>query len=158
AVSDLVSAHLPPEVVKVKWPNDVLVRGAKIAGILVESGCRDDGRLWLAIGVGVNLTSAPADPERPATAIGPAAPSPEDALAYLADRFTVWERIWRDYGFEAIAPAWTNHAYGLGEPCVARLSNEEIQGVAEGLEPDGALRLRLPNGELRRITAGDVFF
>ena len=58
----------------------------------------------------------------------------------------------------AIAEAWTQRAYGLGQPCVARLGEEEVRGVAEGLDRDGALNLRLEDGNLRRISAGDVFF
>ena len=58
----------------------------------------------------------------------------------------------------AITKAWTARAWGLGEPCAARLGTETVAGVAEGLDDDGALRLRLPDGGIRRITAGDVFF
>ena len=57
-----------------------------------------------------------------------------------------------------IAAAWTERAYGLGQPCIARLPNETVSGIAEGLDADGALRLRLPDGSERRINAGDVFF
>jgi BirA family biotin operon repressor/biotin-[acetyl-CoA-carboxylase] ligase len=161
AVADLVQTWLKPETVRLKWPNDVLVEGRKIAGILIESGRRDDGRLWLAIGVGVNLAQTPQDTERPATSIAEAAgraPAAAVALEALADRFAVWSTIWRDFGFRPIADAWTQRAYGLGQDCVARLGSETICGVAEGLEPDGALRLRLADGSLRRISAGDVFF
>jgi BirA family biotin operon repressor/biotin-[acetyl-CoA-carboxylase] ligase len=66
--------------------------------------------------------------------------------------------LWESSGFEAVARAWTARAQGLGKTCVARLGAETLEGVAEGLEGDGALRLRLASGELRRITAGDVFF
>ena len=66
--------------------------------------------------------------------------------------------VWRKVGFAIIATAWTERAYGLGEPCTARLPNETMSGLAEGLDADGALRLRLADGSIRRITAGDVFF
>ena len=61
-------------------------------------------------------------------------------------------------GFTPIAQGWTNRAVGLGQPCEARLPNRTLTGVAEGMDPDGALRLRLDDGGLERITAGDVFF
>ena len=64
----------------------------------------------------------------------------------------------RDFGFEPARTAWLQRAHGLGQRCAARLDRETVEGVAEGLEADGALSLRLVDGSLRRITAGDVFF
>jgi BirA family biotin operon repressor/biotin-[acetyl-CoA-carboxylase] ligase len=85
-------------------------------------------------------------------------PGPLEALPILAEAFERWSRLWDSSGFSAIADAWTVRAHGLGQACTARLSNETVEGVAEGLDPDGSLRLRLADGSLRRITAGDVFF
>lgn len=162
AAAELADACLGPGAARLKWPNDVLVFGDKAVGILVESGPRGDGRLWLAVGIGVNLAHHPADVERPATSFAEhmagRPPAPRDALEILAARFEAWRRIWEGEGFAPIAKAWTEHAYGLGEPCEARLPNRTIKGVALGLDPDGALRLRLDDGRIERITAGDVFF
>ncbi len=162
AACDLVRAYVPGDRVKVKWPNDVLVDGKKLVGILVESGARPAGGLWLAVGVGVNLARAPLAPERPATTIaaetGRPAPEPSAALDGLAAAFADWLEVWEGRGFAPIAAAWTERAYGLGEACTARLPDATLTGVAEGLDADGALRLRLADGRLRRITAGDVFF
>ena len=69
-----------------------------------------------------------------------------------------WLAVWEADGFPAIATAWTARAHGLGQACTARLPAETVVGIAEGLDGDGALRLRLPDGTVRRITAGDVFF
>lgn len=162
AVADLTRVYLPGAHVTLKWPNDVLVDGRKVAGVLVESGRRADGRLWLATGVGVNLADAPRIPDRPATCFAdhmiPPPPSPAEALDRLAIAFAHALSVWDDQGFPAIARAWTAQAHGLGQACVANLGAETVAGVAEGLEADGALRLRLADGEIRRITAGDVFF
>lgn len=162
AASDLVRAYVTAEPVKVKWPNDVMIGSEKVCGILVESGRTPDQRLWLAVGVGVNLARAPAAPERPATAMARrmegAPPQPQEALQMLAAAFDHWVTRWEQEGFAAIAGAWTERAYGLGETCTARLPNETVLGIAEGLDADGALRLRLEDGSERRITAGDVFF
>lgn len=162
AVADLLEVYVSDAVVSLKWPNDPLLGGLKVAGILVESGPAGPGSLWLAVGCGVNLSRPPAQSERPATSLsahmrGPP-PAPAEALAVLVRRLDHWRGTWEDEGFAGIARAWTARAYGLGEPCEARLPNETVRGVAEGLDPDGALRLRLADGSVRRITAGDVFF
>jgi BirA family biotin operon repressor/biotin-[acetyl-CoA-carboxylase] ligase len=165
ALADLFDAFVPPSLVTIKWPNDVMIGRIKSSGILIESGTRPDGRVWLAVGCGVNLAHAPTDTERPATRLADhlkdgvaAPPTPQEALNVLAEAFGRRLTLWERDGFAAVAEAWTARAQGLGEACVARLGSETVEGVAEGLEPDGALRLRLPSGEVRRITAGDVFF
>jgi BirA family biotin operon repressor/biotin-[acetyl-CoA-carboxylase] ligase len=162
AVSDLAAAYVPAPLVTLKWPNDTLIGGRKASGILVESTARPAGGLWLAVGIGVNLAHAPEDVERPATSfaaylIGPPPPSLE-ALGILSSAMEHWRGLWESAGFAPIAEAWTARAHGLGERCVARLPAETIEGIAEGLDADGALRLRLTDGSLRRVTAGDVFF
>ncbi len=162
AACDLADACLGPGAARLKWPNDVLIHGRKAVGILVESGARPDGRLWLAVGVGVNLAHAPQDVERPASAFADfmqaPPPQPLAALDVLAPAFERWRRAWATQGFRPIAEAWTARAIGLGERCEARLPNRTLSGVAEGMDGDGALRLRLDDGGLARITAGDVFF
>jgi BirA family biotin operon repressor/biotin-[acetyl-CoA-carboxylase] ligase len=162
AVADLASTYVPTSLVSLKWPNDPLIGGKKTSGILVESGPHPDGGLWLAIGIGINLATPPLAPERPATAFaehmrGPP-PSPLTALAELAVHFERWRGLWDRLGFPPIAEAWTARAHGLGQPCTARLTDETVAGIAEGLDADGALRLRTASGSVRRITAGDVFF
>jgi len=161
AVADLASAYVPPGLVTLKWPNDLLIGGRKAGGILVESGAHPAG-LWVAVGIGINLAAAPVAAERPATTFAEhmraPPPGPLDALAVLAEAFERWSRLWDSSGFSAIADAWTARAHGLGQACTARLGAETVEGVAEGLDPDGSLRLRLADGSLRRITAGDVFF
>jgi BirA family biotin operon repressor/biotin-[acetyl-CoA-carboxylase] ligase len=163
AVADLASAYTAAELVTVKWPNDVLIAGRKAAGILVESGSIGAGRLWLAVGVGVNLATPPVAAERPATSFAEhlrlpgEPPSPDAALTELVSAFDRWIDLWDGCGFSPIAEAWTARAYGLERSCVARLERETLQGVALGLDADGALRLRLADGSIRRVTAGDVF-
>lgn len=162
AAVELAETCLGQGAARLKWPNDVLVYGRKAVGILIESGARADQGIWMAVGIGVNLAEAPRDVERPATCFadhmaGPP-PQPLDALEVLAARFEHWRGLWDREGFAPIAAGWTAHAHGLGERCEARLPNQTHRGVAEGLDADGALRLRLDDGGLLRITAGDVFF
>ncbi len=162
AAADLADTCLGPGVSRLKWPNDVLVYGRKAVGILVESGARPDGQLWVAVGIGVNLRHHPTDVERPATSFAEhmAAPPPEPlaALEVLAGAFERWRAAWSTCGFAAVAQGWTERAIGLGDRCEARLPNRTLAGIAEGLDLDGALRLRLDDGTLERVTAGDVFF
>jgi BirA family biotin operon repressor/biotin-[acetyl-CoA-carboxylase] ligase len=164
AVADLADAYVPPALVGLKWPNDVLIAGHKLSGILIEAGAAA-GRPWLAVGIGVNLAAAPLGLERPATAIadhlGPgvsAPPRPEEALERLAGAFALWTAAWRAGGLEAVLGPWRARSTGLPGPCEVRLPTETLHGEAEGIDDDGVLRLRLADGSLRRIAAGDVFF
>jgi BirA family biotin operon repressor/biotin-[acetyl-CoA-carboxylase] ligase len=162
AAAELADACLGEGIARLKWPNDVLVHGKKAVGILVESGARPDGDLWLAIGIGVNLAHHPEGVERPATsfaehmAAGP--PAPLDALEILAARFEVWRELWASQSFAPVARGWTAKAIGLGDRCEARLPDRTLTGLALGLDDHGALLLKLDDGRVERITAGDVFF
>ena len=160
AAADLAETCLGPGAATLKWPNDLMVHGRKAAGILVESGPHAAGGLWLAVGMGVNLARAPVDisPLPTCFADHGAAPTPAEALDVLACAFERWRGVWDAEGFAPIARAWTARAHGLGARCAAHLPGSTLEGVAEGLDADGALRLRLDDGSLARITAGDVFF
>ena len=165
AIADLLDAYAPPSLVTIKWPNDVMLAGQKTSGVLVESGAHESGGLWLAVGIGVNLAHKPEGTERPATALVhhlrgdvTAPPTVEAAAATLAGAFDVWMARWETLGFEPILDAWRARTAGLDGPAVARLGRETVEGMAEGVAPDGALKLRLADGSLRLISAGDVFF
>ena len=165
AVADLLEAFAVPGAVSIKWPNDVLLAGEKAAGILVESGPHPAGGLWLAVGIGVNLAHAPEGTERPATSLKhhlradvAYPPSVEAAASVLAEAFEAWRARWETLGFQPVLDAWAARTKGLDGPCVARLGHETVSGVAEGVAPDGSLRLRTTDGSLRLISAGDVFF
>jgi BirA family biotin operon repressor/biotin-[acetyl-CoA-carboxylase] ligase len=162
AVRDLVAAYAARAAVRVKWPNDVLVDGKKIAGILLESSGQEGVDIvpWLAVGIGVNLVYAPEDTPYPATFVGAHGPAPSaaEALAELADAWETRFRVWRVSGFAAIREAWLEVAAGVGQPVEVRLPNETLHGRFETLMPDGALSLLLPSGARRAVTAGEVFF
>lgn len=147
---------------RVKWPNDVLVNGAKIAGILLESASQGGADpAWLAIGIGINLKQHPSDTEFPATSLpaqGLAAPGPRDGLLHLAASFAGWYELWRADGFSPIRDAWLARAAGLGTRIRARLQNEETMGIFEGIDANGALLLRETQDRVRVIAAGEVFF
>jgi BirA family biotin operon repressor/biotin-[acetyl-CoA-carboxylase] ligase len=144
-----------------KWPNDVLLDGAKVAGILLESLPGDR----LAIGIGVNLAAAPAaaalepgalPPVSLAAATG-AAPAPEAFLPPLAGAFAFWERAFASYGFAPVRTAWLARAARLGHEITARTGAETLTGRFETIDDSGRLILSTPAAR-RAIPAAEVFF
>lgn len=162
AAADAASTFAPCADVKVKWPNDVLAGGKKMAGILLESASGAGATpTYLAIGIGMNLAHFPPDTEFPATslaALGIAGPSASAALTQLAAHFAKWYDVWMTKGFAPIHDAWLARAAGLGTRIRARLTNEETTGVFEGIDATGALILRESADRVRKIAAGEVFF
>jgi len=159
AAAQMAQHYAPGISIQVKWPNDVLADGSKLAGILLESGEDAHGR-WLAVGIGVNLASFPAGTEFPATSLvqlGIAAPSSQEALTVLAARFAHWYDVWMSEGFQTVRAAWLARAGGLGKSIRARLPDAVHEGVFEGLDASGALLLN-QQGRVRAIAAGEVFF
>jgi BirA family biotin operon repressor/biotin-[acetyl-CoA-carboxylase] ligase len=160
AVAEMAAVFAPLAAITVKWPNDVLADGRKLAGILLEGGPPLPNKGWLAVGIGVNLAHFPDGTEFPATslaALGVAPPAPDAALAVLAARFAHWQGVWERDGFAPLRAAWLARAEGLGRPVRARLPHEERQGTFEGIDAAGALLLQEPGG-VRAISAGEVFF
>jgi BirA family transcriptional regulator, biotin operon repressor / biotin---[acetyl-CoA-carboxylase] ligase len=162
AVHDLAATYVQRGSVRVKWPNDVLIDGKKVSGILLESSGSEgvDVLPWVAVGIGVNLVQAPAETPYPATFLGAHGPAPSagEALAALAEAWETRFRVWRVSGFAAIRESWLAVAAGLGSRIEVRLPAETLHGRFETLMPDGALSLLLPSGARRAVTAGEVFF
>jgi len=156
ALFDAAERHVPRARLTIKWPNDLLLNGMKLAGILLER--IDD---VVVLGFGVNLASHPPDVERPATSLPAAdlAPPTPDAFADgLAQAFAGWLSRWRGEGLAVVRDAWLARAHPIGMALIARLADgEEVAGAFDGLAEDGALRLRLVDGTLRTIHAADVF-
>ncbi len=148
-----------------KWPNDVLLNGGKLAGILLESLGQGGSIRHLAIGIGVNLVSAPAgtaveaDALRPVSLVGDTGHlvSPDALLAALAPAFAGWEGEFARYGFAPVRETWLTRAARLGQTVTARTPSEEIVGEFETIDASGALVLRT-SGFRHAIAAADVFF
>jgi BirA family transcriptional regulator, biotin operon repressor / biotin---[acetyl-CoA-carboxylase] ligase len=142
-----------------KWPNDVLCGGAKLAGILLE-GCMLGGKVAVAIGIGVNCMHHPAQTSYLATDLAAAGAqvSADELFAALSGamlrRLTQWRA---GAGFAAIRRDWLSCAAGVGEPMRVRLPDRELFGRCEGLDDGGCLVLRLADGTLQTIAAGEVF-
>jgi len=148
------------EKLALKWPNDVLYGGQKLAGILIE-GETIGAKLAVAIGIGVNCMHHPVETAYPATdlATAGAAVSADDLFGALfgamARRLAQWRR---GAGFQSIRAYWLDRAAGIGGEMRVRLpKNREFSGRAEALDERGRLLLRLNDGTLQTITAGDVF-
>jgi BirA family biotin operon repressor/biotin-[acetyl-CoA-carboxylase] ligase len=151
ALHETVSAFAPDRSFTIKWPNDLLSGPAKMSGILLERA--DDA---VVIGTGVNLAHHPADIDRPATSIAAligTAPEPRIFLEALADSFARWLGRWRSEGLAPIRTRWLAAAHPIG----TALSTSAGDGLFDGLDGTGALRLRLADGTHRVIHAGDVF-
>lgn len=160
AVADACQALVPAAALALKWPNDVLLGGKKLAGILLESQARASGALdWVVVGIGLNLATYPIDVDYPATALAAtgADVSIDSALAALATALLEQYERWRDgAGFATIRADWLARAQGVGQPIRVRLPSETRSGIFAGLDSDGALLLDTPRGR-ERIAAGDVF-
>ena len=153
------------DVFALKWPNDVLLRGGKVAGILLETMSSGGHFGHLAIGVGVNLAAAPepsdvevgaARPVALASELG-ARISPEDFLAQLALAYARYEHQFVTYGFAPIRTAWLAGAARLGETITARTTRDTFVGTFTDVDEDGQLVLETPKGRIS-IPAGDVYF
>lgn len=156
AVLDAVLAVLPECGARLKWPNDVHVDGAKIAGILLER--RHD---VVVVGIGVNVALAPEVPGRVVTCLrDQGAMAQVDAAAMLellADRFAARLFQWRASPPATLLEVWSAAAHKPGEAMIVqRAPDDRIDGVFDGLSADGALRLRLADGRVEIVSAGDV--
>jgi BirA family transcriptional regulator, biotin operon repressor / biotin---[acetyl-CoA-carboxylase] ligase len=155
AVHDAVAIWAPA--IQLKWPNDVLsANGEKLSGILLERAADA-----IVIGVGVNLTHHPVGLDRPVTSIAKMGVVPPDSMAFLetlAEIFARWVSTWRGVELSAIRTAWLERAHPVGTALVANLpEGESVEGLFDGLTAACALRLRLADGAVRVIHAGDVF-
>ena len=161
AVGDMLDATSGGlEELSYKWPNDVLVHGRKIAGILLESEL-GEGEIpkFVIVGVGINLISSPPDTEFPATSVaeqGLRPVSPARAVEEVTRYCHAWVQRWREEGFAPIRAAWRARAISVGEVIRVRLEAATLHGRFLDIDQQGALLLE-NSGELRCIRAGEIF-
>ena len=154
-----------PQSFALKWPNDVLLNGGKVAGILLESTGLGTAAAQLAIGVGVNLIGAPEAGMVESGAVVPVSVlgetglriEPEAFLAALAPAYAQWEAVFLQDGFAPLRAEWLAHAARLGEPIRARTGAQTREGVFETIDSAGNLILRMSHGPVA-IPAAEVFF
>ncbi len=139
----------------IKWPNDLLINGRKLSGILLERA--GDA---VVVGIGVNLAHHPDLPDRPATSLSAhgAAVDVEAFADVLADFFTRWLARWRGEGLLSVRVRWLERAHAIGTALSTHLPDGgKVEGLFDGLDAEGALNLRLADGSRRVIHAADVF-
>lgn len=156
ALREALAILLPAVDFRVKWPNDILCGGAKIAGMLLEQRTP-----WVVLGVGVDVAWAPEQAIYPATCLRRHGSGAEcfDVLAGFCQSLAVWYDRWRQQGFAPIRQAWLNCADAIGHPLTVRPPAEQsLEGRFAGLDERGALLLDLSDGRRRVLLAGDVLF
>lgn len=162
AIAETIDAVIGAGAAQLKWPNDVFIHGAKISGIMLDSGSIDSGQTWVALAFGVNLADAPENIDQRTASLRdllpPDAPAP-DPLAFLAalrPKLETWSARIVSEGFEPLRQAWLQRAYGLGQEARVVQGDQTLEGRIAGLSPRGELELDTTTGR-RLIAAGDVF-
>jgi BirA family biotin operon repressor/biotin-[acetyl-CoA-carboxylase] ligase len=151
ALIEAVTRVAPDRPFVLKWPNDLLLDSAKLAGILIErSGNR------VVVGIGVNLAGAPRIAGRKTAALSGEA-SPDQFAPIVAERFAIWLDAWRITRGQGVVDAWLARAHPVGSALSVHSGpGQRIDGTFDGLDPDGALRLRVAGGAVEIVRAGDV--
>ncbi len=163
ALLESLAIYVDRDALALKWPNDVLLKGGKVAGILLESAGGGAFVDWLAIGIGVNLAHAPKlaeDHPFPPVSLrgqGGDAVRPEEFLNVLATNYATQEGKLERLGFDRIREDWLEHAARLGEKITARTGKEVVRGLFDTIDKDGNLVLITGTGP-RTIPAAEVFF
>jgi BirA family biotin operon repressor/biotin-[acetyl-CoA-carboxylase] ligase len=155
ALMPLLREGAPP---RCKWPNDVLIDGRKIAGILLESEAAGTAVTSLVVGIGINLASHPEGTETPATSLSAldGRATPDMLLSGLCRSFLGWYRSWQAEGFGPLRAAWLRRAHGLGSDIRVRDGAVETRGRFVDLDASGALVLENAAGR-HQINAGMIF-
>lgn len=152
ALADAIAIAAPEVPISLKWPNDVMRDGGKLAGILLE---RVGDRV--VVGFGVNLAVAPVIDGRETSSLSDKGILPEAFVPLLAGSFARLLAAWRLTEPASLARSWEERAHPRGTPLsVHNGAGEKIDGIFDGIDADGALRLRFPDGRIEVIRAGDV--
>lgn len=163
AVADAIRAEAAPDALpglRLKWPNDVLLDGGKLSGMLLESASDPrTGQLVAVFGIGINIAAPPADLGRAVASLAASGIATDrmKLLHRLSDTIRHWLAVWnRGSGFESVRSAWLERAGPIGERVSINADRGAVGGLFAGIDGDGALLLTLDHGETRRFTHGDV--
>lgn len=162
AIAEAIDDVIGVGAAQLKWPNDVFIDGAKVAGIMLDSGALASGQTWVALAFGVNLADAPNNIDQRTISLRdllpPDAPTPEPLafLAPLRQKLESWSARILSEGFEPLRRAWLQRAYGIGQEARVVQGAQTIEGRIAGLSSRGELELDTATGRCV-IAAGDVF-
>lgn len=149
----------PARSVRLKWPNDLMLGGAKLAGLLLEAETLPGGRRAVVIGFGVNVAAAPEGLGAACLATTGYVDGPETLLEHLSDRLAAETRAWDGgQGFGCVRERWLARAAGLGTEIAVRSGGQTLTGVFETIDEGGRLVILSPDGTRRTVTAGEVHF
>lgn len=165
AVAETLEGILPePSAIACKWPNDVLVNGKKISGVLLEAFTTKElvsEKQWIAVGVGINVDNFPEHVMFPATCLRDAGVeliSAKIVLSRFIHHFIALYDTWAAKGFAPIEKAWLKRAHQLGKPVEVIVGDAQVNGVFEGIDASGCMLLRDKKKNISTINAGDVFY
>ncbi len=155
ALIKALAHHAPAAPLSLKWPNDVLLHGEKLGGILIDSAATGGGRLdWLVIGFGANLGPAPDLPDRQIAGLNTTA-TPAEVADTVLGRIAHWRRVRALEGFAPVRHAWLTHAHPPGTHLRVRAGGIDVGGSFAGLADDGALLLQ-SGGRVRAFSTGEI--
>lgn len=166
AVAETLKGIVGPDIdVACKWPNDVLLNGKKVGGILLESFTLPNhlgiDKQWVVVGVGINVDTFPEHVMFPATCLRDAGVeiiSAKIVLSRFVSNFIDAYDAWIKKGFKPVQKSWMSHAYRLGHGVEVIIGDKQLHGMFDGIDPAGRLLVRLDSGAVQGISAGDVFF
>jgi BirA family transcriptional regulator, biotin operon repressor / biotin---[acetyl-CoA-carboxylase] ligase len=144
-----------------KWPNDILVRGQKLCGLLLEAEAVPGGGLAVVAGIGTNVIAAPEGTPTPATSLAALGVhvGAEELFTALAEAWVEFRGIWDNgRGFGDIRKLWLERAFGVGEPVAIQTGIAKVEGTFDTIDETGCLIVRTADGRRMPITAGEVYF
>lgn len=154
-----------PQDITCKWPNDILLKGKKLGGILLESFVAENEfgieKRWITVGVGINIDSYPEHVMYPATCMreaGVELVSAKIVLSRFIYNFTHQYDVWMEKGFKPIQKAWLKRAYHVGKPIEVMVGDESVSGIFDTIDASGQLMVKRADGTITPVHAGDVFF
>ncbi|WP_122039200.1 biotin--[acetyl-CoA-carboxylase] ligase [Asaia bogorensis] len=157
AVHDALSTCAPSAALRIKWPNDILCDGAKLAGVLIERGGAT-GSEWIVVGIGANLKTAPDIAGRQTVALSALGGQvgPADLARQILTCFSFWFDLWQRRGFAPIRQAWLDRAHEPGSRLAVQRGGDYIEGFFAGLDECGRLVLQTDQNEVQTVAAGDI--